>query len=126
MARVKLIEKHTVTLKRYSGGDYSDTTGLWVPSTTPSDVVIKCNVQPFKFSQTMMLPEADRTKDWINIWSKSEIRKMAEGEDGWDADTFSWHGSNYKVMQVKIWDGYHYHAQACAIGKTPVGSDMNG
>lgn len=122
----RLLNKHTVTLKRTSvSGAYSDTTGKWVPATS-TDVVIKCQVQPFKFSQTLMLPEADRTKDWLNIWSASEIRKMAEGEGGHDADTFVWHNTLYKVMGVKIWEGHHYHAQACAIGKTPSGVDLNG
>ena len=122
----RLLNKHTVTLKRTNvAGAYSDVTGKWVPATS-TDVVIKCQVQPFKFSQTLMLPEADRTKDWLNIWSASEIRKMAEGEGGHDADTFTWHGTTYKVMAIKMWEGHHYHAHACAIGKTPSGVDLNG
>lgn len=128
MARIrKLMHRHSVTLLRPSAeGDFSDTTGKWVPSATNSNVPIKCNVQPFKASQTLMLAESDRTKDWLNIWSESEIRKSQEGEGGHEADTFLWHGTTYKVMKVKIWDGYHYHAQACALGKTPIGIDLNG
>ncbi len=101
--------------------EYSDVTGLPVPSST-SVVTIKANIQPFSDSQTLMLDAAERTKEWIWVFAESEIRKMEEGAGGYDADTFTWQGKLYEVMQVKpykmgVLD--HWEAKACLASPTP-------
>jgi len=120
----RLLESQTLTLqRRNTAGDYSDVTGKWEDS-VPTPIEIKCNIQPFKASQTLMLPEADRTKEWLNVWSTSPIQKANEGVGGNDADTFAYEGNTYKVMAVSAWKVgvlNHYHAKASMVGKTPLG-----
>jgi len=103
------------------GGEHSDITGLWEPS--PKKIVeIEANVQPFKFSQTMLLSEADRTKEWLNVWSENEIKKAEDGDSGIEADVFIYRNKVYKVMDVKVWTmGVldHYHAHAALDSPTP-------
>lgn len=108
-------------------GDYSDVTGKYVEAQT-KEVEIKANIQPMKASQTLLLPESDRTKEWLNVWSQSEIRKMQEGDGGWDADTFIYNKKKYKVMGVSTYQmGVldHYQAKACLDSPTPRGA-ING
>lgn len=65
-------------------------------------VPISCNVQPvLKSSDTLMLPEADRSKACLKVYSKGqEIRELREGTNGWAADRFMWQGEEFEVMKV--------------------------
>lgn len=124
-----LTRKVTLNINRASGaGDYSDTTGSWIPA-SPTTVPIEANVQPFKPSQTLMLAESERTREWLNIWSQTEIKKMVEGAGGNDADTFTYNNKFYKVMTVQTYKmGVldHYKATAALDSPTPIGVDLNG
>lgn len=102
------------------GGDYNDD-GIWVPS-QKKIVTIRANVQPFNTSQTLLLPEADRTKEWIHVRSPDQIIKMEEGENGTEADVFIYFGKVYKVMALRVYRmGVldHYHAHAALDSPTP-------
>lgn len=106
-----------VEIKRGSTGTLVK--GRWKKGPT-TDVVIEANVQPFQYKDIMQLPEADRTKEWIKLYSKDLIRSAKEGDDGYDADIVLWDGFEYKVMRVRhyqmgILD--HWHAQAA---RTPI------
>lgn len=63
---------------------------------------VACNVQPvLKASDTILLPEADRSKACLKLYSKGdEIRQLKEGPDGHAADRFYWQGDLYEVMKV--------------------------
>ena len=65
-------------------------------------VQVVCNVQPvLKSTDTMLLPEADRSKACLKVYSKGgEIKQLKEGPDGWAADRFMWQGDLYEVMKV--------------------------
>lgn len=75
--------------------------GRPVPGST-SLVNVACNVQPvLKASDTILLPEADRSKACLKLYSKGdEIRELKEGPNGHDADRFFWQGDLYEVMKV--------------------------
>lgn len=123
MPRLFLLTKYVdLDIIRSNGqAEYSDTTGLPVPVGTTT-VTIKANVQPFKDSQTMMLDAAERTREWLMVYSESEVRKLKEGEDGWDADTFIWEGRLYEVMQVQCYKMgilNHWEAKAALASPTP-------
>ena len=116
-----LTKKVELILTRRGAGEYSDTTGKHIPA-TPTEVTIEANVQPMKFSHVMMMDSAQRTKEWLNIWSVFEIKKMKEGTGGWDSDTFMWEGKKFKVMDVQYYRmGVldHYHAKAALDSPTP-------
>lgn len=69
---------------------------------TSEVVTITCNVQPIlKSTDTMLLPEADRSKACLKVYTKgAEIRGMKEGPGGHDADQFMWQGELYEVMKA--------------------------
>lgn len=104
---------------RRSKGDYVD--GEWVEG-APTVLSIKCNVQPLKPSELMVLPESDRTREWLKVYSAEELRTAQEGEGGWDADEFIWNGYKYRVMkdynfQMGVLD--HWKAWAARVPVTP-------
>lgn len=65
-------------------------------------VQVVCNVQPvLKSSDTLLLPEGDRSKACLKVYSQGgEIRQLKEGPNGWSADRFMWQGDLYEVMKV--------------------------
>lgn len=124
-----LTKKKSIELQRVSSsGEYSDTTGLWVPAIKEA-VTIEVNIQPFKPSQYLLLPESSRTKEWLNVYSEYELRSGSEGEGSREADKFIYQGKLYKIMDVKKWGmGVldHFHAHAALDSPTPIGVDING
>lgn len=75
------------------------------PVLTPikPDLVIEGNVQPMKYHELLLLPESDRTKEWIVIYTDPEqdIRGAMEGDGGWPADEVVWQNLTYKVMRTQ-------------------------
>lgn len=69
---------------------------------TESIVQVTANVQPVqKSTDTLVLPEADRSKAVIKVYTKgAELRQRKEGANGWAADRFTWEGDLYEVMKV--------------------------
>lgn len=65
-------------------------------------VPVVCNVQPvLKSSDTIMLPEADRSKACLKVYTQgSALRGLKEGVGGYSADRFMWQGDLYEVMKV--------------------------
>lgn len=111
-----------------SKGEYDDETGKFVPANY-QHVIVQANIQPFKASQIFMMTDTERTKEWINIWSTDELRKSEEGYGGHDADTFTYFGKPYKIMNVRMYKMgvlEHYHAQAALDSPTPRGTNLNG
>lgn len=74
----------------------------WVEDPNPEIVPIVCNVQPIlKMSDTLLIPEADRSKACLKVYTKGcEMRALKEGVGGWAADRFIWQGDMYEVMKV--------------------------
>lgn len=99
----QLTKKVPVTLNRRVQGSYVD--GDWVEGTT-TPVIVDANVQPLRPHELMQIPESERSKEWLKIYSASEIRAQVEGAGGWDSDEFIWDstedGKNYtfKIMKV--------------------------
>lgn len=96
--RFNAVGKTKLTILRGSQGKYVN--GEWT-SGDVEEINILANVQPASYKETMILAEADRTRETIKIFSCSEIRGMREGTNGWDADTFVWNGDVYEIMKVK-------------------------
>lgn len=67
-----------------------------------TQVLVVGNVQPIlKSSDTIILPEADRSKACLKVYTKgSEMKALREGGNGWAADRFIWEGDLYEVMKV--------------------------
>lgn len=69
---------------------------------TESIVQVVCNVQPvLKSTDTYLLPEADRTRATLKVYTKgAPLRQRKEGPNGYAADRFTWNGDLYEVMKV--------------------------
>jgi len=72
-------------------------------SAVETSFVVEANVQPFNYRDLMVLPESDRTKEWIKVYvATSEILRTArQGSDGYDADEVLWNGERFKVMRLQ-------------------------
>jgi hypothetical protein len=79
--------------------------GRPVPGTS-AVVPVECNVQPvLKTSDTLMLPEADRSKACLKVYTNGgELKSLKEGGNGWAPDRFYWKGDLYEVMKVISYD----------------------
>lgn len=64
-------------------------------------VTVKANIQPLKESEILLLPESERTKKWVKLYSSEEMRIQKEGSGGHDADEFDYQGERYRVMKVE-------------------------
>ena len=93
-----LTKKIPLDLLRKTAGSYVD--GEWVEGAETS-VSVEVNIQPLKEAELMLLPEADRGKQWWKVYSASEIRMDKQGSSGWAADEFVYQGDRYKVMKVE-------------------------
>lgn len=79
-------------------------------------VEIEANVQPLKFTEVMSLPEVERTKEWIKVYSAEMMRTLKEGSSGHQADIIQWDGKSYRVLKchhyrMGVLD--HYVSYAC-------------
>lgn len=111
-----LTNSTSVTVLRKGEGDYDDD-GIWVTS-TPVELIIEANVQPVQFRDIQMMPESERTKEWIKLYTTEELRTGNEGEDGWEADLVVWKNETYRVMRSRRYDmGVldHVHVLAAKI-----------
>jgi len=65
-------------------------------------VPVVCNVQPIlKMSDTLLIPEADRSKACLKVYTKgAALKSLREGGNGHAADRFYWEGDLYEVMKV--------------------------
>jgi hypothetical protein len=65
-------------------------------------VQVVCNVQPvLKSTDTTSLPEADRSRATLKVYTKGDsLRQRKEGVNGNAADRFYWKGELYEVMKV--------------------------
>ena len=107
-----LTKKIPLTLIRSAAGSYVD--GEWVEG-TETNVSIDVNIQPLKEAELLLLPEADRSKQWWKVYSASEMRMDKQGASGWAADEFVYQGDRYKVMKVENYAmGIHNHWKAIA------------
>ena len=110
-----LTKKIPLTIIRSTQGSYVN--GEWVEG-TQTQVPLEVNIQPFKDEDLLLLPEADRTREWYKIYCANEIRMDKQGTSGWSADEFVYEGDRYKVMKVKHYSMSildHYRAIAARL-----------
>lgn len=94
-----LTGKVIVQIERVDAGSYVN--GRWVEG--QKTLVEVCgNVQPLRFHEVMQMPESDRTKEWIKIYSAQEMFTAQEGlVNGRQADIILWEGKKFKTMQAR-------------------------
>lgn len=94
-----LVGKVTIDVIRRSSATYN--MGRLVPGAETTAQVV-ANIQPVqKSTDTMLLPEADRSRAVIKVYTQGEtLRQLKEGPNGWAPDRFMWDGDLYEVMKV--------------------------
>ena len=95
-----LTKKIPLTILRKSAGSYVE--GEWIPG-TEVEVPREVNIQPFKDQDLLLLPEADRSKEWYKLYCAEDLLTLKQGTGGWAADEFVWEGDRYKIMKSKFY-----------------------
>lgn len=86
-----------ITVKRYSGaGSYVN--GTWSPGTS-GNVTVRASVQPLRPNELLHLPEGDRTRAGVKIYSDAELQ-TADEATGIAADEVTWDGEQWEVQKV--------------------------
>jgi hypothetical protein len=59
------------------------------------------HVQPSGGRDVLRLPEGQRSREVITVWSAADLVAAAEG--GPKGDRFTWNGNTYEVQVIKAW-----------------------
>ena len=116
-----LTKKIPLTVYRTTAqGSYVN--GSWVAGSTV-EVVREVNIQPFKDEELLLLPEADRSREWYKLYCAEDFIADKPGASGTIADEFVWNGDRYKVMKVRAYgmsvlDHYKVHAARLEVSAT--------
>ena len=87
-----------ITVSRSSGGTWVK--GVYKPN-APVPVVMKANIQPvLKSTETMLMPEGDRSKEMVKVYTTSALIQRTEGITPTQGDTFVFDGKTWEVMKV--------------------------
>lgn len=119
IAQFSLVKKVPVNILRHAAGSYVD--GEWVEGAETS-VPIQANVHPFTDYQVSIMPESDRTKSWLWLFTADVVRQKKEGVGGYGGDRFMWQGDLYEVMKVQTYVMTvqdHHEAKCARIELTP-------
>lgn len=119
IAQFSLVKKIPVDIVRRTQGSYIE--GHWVEGEEQT-VTVEANIHPFSDYQVMMLPESDRSKSWMWMFTADLVRPKKEGVDGNDADRLVWDGDFYEVRAVQRFSMSvqdHYEAKLCRVELTP-------
>ena len=114
-----LTKSIVLTVYRKTQGSYVN--GDWVEG-TEAEIIRTVNIQPLKPNEILLLPEAERTRQWWKVYSDEDLRTDKEGASGYSADEFIYQGERYKIMKVinysmGVLD--HFRAFATRIELTP-------
>lgn len=100
IAQFSLVNKVPILISRHEQDTYVKGKPVEGAETL---VTIQANVHPFSDYQVMMLPEADRTKSWVWLFTSDLVRQKKEGVSGNGADRFDWLGDTYEVRAVQTY-----------------------
>jgi len=89
------------TLRRYDPGIYVK--GRWEPGSTFTETQIVASIQPSTGKEREILPEGERTKEVIRIYTKYGLRQPIEQQNV-KGDRISYKGRSYEVRMVETWD----------------------
>lgn len=109
--------KSTVTVVRKTAGVYDDN-GRYTEG-TPTTITITANIQPgLKMNDTQFLPEGERGRLAIRIYTSSELRCRKEGTSGYDADEVIYMERTYVVRWCHSYHmGILNHYRVIAVAK---------
>lgn len=98
------------TLKRKSAPDTYVNGKLVAAGTTST--TIQASVQPLNGQEMLLLPEARRTSQAVNIYTTTQLR-VANTVTGYNADLVTAFGSDFEIISCEPWQSNvinHYKA----------------
>ena len=100
--------------------DTVNVTGGWVDGEwvepTKRELTIYANIQPSLLSyQSKMLPESEREKEAIAIFSNHHLYTARTGEVPLEADLVFYRGAYWKVVVSKPYNNFGEHCEAIAV-----------
>lgn len=93
-AQFSLVKKVPVEITRHEKDTYVN--GRLVVGAI-STFTVMANVHPFSDYQLMILPDAERSKSWVWMFTTGDVRQKKE--TFWGADQFIWDGDLYEVVK---------------------------
>lgn len=99
-------------IERFAGGTWAD--GRWVGE-QPELVALTANVQPAGGRQKLALPEGDRTKDAITVWSTSSLQPVLRSE-GKPGDIVLWNNRRYEAVNLNDWSANGNYWEVTCVG----------
>jgi hypothetical protein len=99
--RFRLTHTVAVTLVRRGAGSYVN--GVWTLASDTTST-IQANVQPVRGHELVSLPEADRSREWIKVYTVGNVRGTQEGSlGGTSPDILIFDGRTFEVKQVSTY-----------------------
>lgn len=94
--KFQLTGKVNITVLRSMPGQWVD--GYWEEGGTIEAIVVG-NIQPLKGSELLALPESDRTKESIKVYTVETLRTVEEvGQT--EADIVVWNGKKFQATKT--------------------------
>lgn len=99
--KFQLTKTVDVTILRAAvAGEYNED-GYYIEGLA-EEIIVKANVQPLRGHELLSVPEADRTRNWIRLYTEDNIYVVDE-KTGFVSDTVIWNGQKYKVVRTETY-----------------------
>lgn len=112
VSRVRL-GKREHTIVRYSEGHYEK--GRWVEGEEVEHKIL-ANIQPsFSWKMVQLLPEGDRDKDMVAIYSNMWLHASRSGEESTKGDILLYRGTRWRIVLSLPYGNFGEHCEAIAV-----------
>lgn len=91
----------TYTYTRPTAGSYVD--GRWVEAAPETAVEFRASIQPTSGRELMLLPEGQRAKDNVTIYTETELQ-VAKPEQSIKGDRVTYAGRTWEVQKAYAWN----------------------
>ncbi|QYA57329.1 hypothetical protein ZYZZX_114 [Hafnia phage vB_HpaM_Zyzzx] len=104
---MRLLRRHTLTVRRRLDEGYYNDEGRWVSSDDYAEETIKGNLQPYvkgniKNDMQLVLPNGVRTTDTMILYTTAEL-VICNDRNWTEADLVMVKGTEYEVYSVMDW-----------------------
>lgn len=106
-----------VTITRRAAGAHDEATGIWTPGAS-STLEVDAVVQPVTPRDLQMLPEGERTKEAIALFTVAALVTSDVGS-AVEADQVAWSSRTWRVALVEDWTAQAGYARAIATRVGP-------
>lgn len=111
----QLTKKITIQIERAGTEGHYDDNGRWVEAARVL-VPMEANVQPAKGHDLWVMPESDRSEDWIKVYTSEPLNTLYEGVGGVEADIILWNNKRYQAKTTQTYQmGILNHTKTLAV-----------